>query len=574
MQPLELLPPAPVSTNSTEPASPKAPSGEPAPDGEFGRLMERAMAPDQKSKTHPGSLQRKANSPGASKTIHTGKSQPAAEAAVNDASHVKTKTAASQPDGSPVAAKETNTSDLTAVPTSPADDSNSPLPVFLSLPLIEHPEAGNADAEKMTLAGNCPVVPSVPAMDVTKALPTITSGQAVAAIGNNPGPVPAFQKIEPDKSATKGTGDKSGMEALLTTGKMPPVENQNISADAISPAASNAELMAPQPATDAKAVVPPTRETSTPLESIKVEQRTTTQASHASTPSEPMNAGKPTAVHMDLETSNLPTSIPIPTRADDKLQAVTPINAPQAESLKNDGTGVAITPPSMKNSDKTNKVAGLDVQVLPGGTNGTSRETILPVHATVTAVRSSEKQNLDFNLPLPSTDPAPVNTAETSSVVTPPSLSDARMREVERTHDLVSINALRMVESKSDSLQVVIKPGAGTELSLELRHRNGTVEAEAVLQRGDYQLMNQHWPELQQKLEQRGIKLAPLAGETSFSTTGNGNTGTGNFSRQQSSREEAAQQASAFAEFTVAMNRGGATARLAPAIAGGWESWA
>jgi len=66
-----------------------------------------------------------------------------------------------------------------------------------------------------------------------------------------------------------------------------------------------------------------------------------------------------------------------------------------------------------------------------------------------------------------------------------------------------------------------------------------------------------------------------LGSGTGFSTTGNSNAGTGNFSRQQSSREEAAQQASAFAEFTVAMSRGGgATARLAPAIAGSWESWA
>ena len=228
----------------------------------------------------------------------------------------------------------------------------------------------------------------------------------------------------------------------------------------------------------------------------------------------------------------------------------------------------------MKKTENANKVAGLDVQVLPGGMNDTAQETVLPARATVTAVRSSDKQNTDFNLPLPSASPAPAEAPEAVNIAALPSLTDARMRDVERTHDLVSIHALRMVDAKSDSLQVVIKPGAGTELSLELRQRNGGIEAQAVLQRGDYQLLNQHWPELQAKLEQRGIKLAPLGGETSFSATANGNPGTGNFSRQQSSREEAAQQASAFAEFTVAMNRGGATARLAPAIAGSWESWA
>lgn len=83
-------------------------------------------------------------------------------------------------------------------------------------------------------------------------------------------------------------------------------------------------------------------------------------------------------------------------------------------------------------------------------------------------------------------------------------------------------------------------------------------------------MLNQHWPELQAKLEQRGVKLAALGGEANgFSFTGNGN-----FSQQQSSsREEQAQRAAAFAEFTVAMNRGGATARHSPPVNGN-EWWA
>jgi hypothetical protein len=336
--------------------------------------------------------------------------------------------------------------------------------------------------------------------------------------------------------------------------KILPGESQKIPATDIPPAALTVGTTTSQSATDTKAVPPPANGVDAPLEPIKGE--------------------KPVTAHLDRIDPAL--DITPTNRNDDKFQESPPVIAKAAEPLKNDGTGVAITASLMKNSDKTNKVAGLDVQVLPGGMNGTARETVLPVQATVTAVRSSEKQNSDFNLPLAQANPAPVDVSETASIVALPSLTDARMRDIERTHDLVSIHALRMVDAKSDSLQVVIRPGAGTELSLELRHRNGSVEAEAILQRGDFQLMNQHWPELQAKLEQRGIKLSPLGGETNFTATGNANTGTGNFSRQQSSREEAAQQASAFAEFTVAMNRGGATARLAPVTAGGggWESWA
>jgi hypothetical protein len=133
---------------------------------------------------------------------------------------------------------------------------------------------------------------------------------------------------------------------------------------------------------------------------------------------------------------------------------------------------------------------------------------------------------------------------------------------------MMALHSMRLVESKLDSMSVVIKPAVGTELSLELRQRNGSVEAQATLTRGDHQFLSDHWSELQQRLEQRGVKLAALGSETSFSANGNGQ-----FQQNQASREEAAQQASAFAEFASIGNSGGATARLAP-IHDGWESWA
>ena len=107
----------------------------------------------------------------------------------------------------------------------------------------------------------------------------------------------------------------------------------------------------------------------------------------------------------------------------------------------------------------------------------------------------------------------------------------------------------------------------GTELSLELRHHPDGVEAQATLTRGDHQFLSQHWPELQQRLEQRGIKLAPLGSEANFSSNDQGQ------SRQQyTSPEDAVTQATAFAEF-AAVSSGGASARLAVAH-DGWESWA
>jgi len=54
-------------------------------------------------------------------------------------------------------------------------------------------------------------------------------------------------------------------------------------------------------------------------------------------------------------------------------------------------------------------------------------------------------------------------------------------------------------------------------LSLHLQLRDGGVEVQAVLDRGNFGLLNRHWPELQQQLELRGVRVAPLANaEPSF----------------------------------------------------------
>ena len=232
------------------------------------------------------------------------------------------------------------------------------------------------------------------------------------------------------------------------------------------------------------------------------------------------------------------------------------------------GTGVATGEVPMKKNANTNKVAGLDGTVLPGDAARPARETVLPPPALPGPVRAADTNTgeTNINLTLPETcSSVDFSAAQTLAIL--PSLTDARMRNLERTHDMVALHAVRLLEAQTDTLSVVIKPGAGTELSLELRQRNGSVEAHAVLSRGDFQLMNQHWPELQQRLEQRGIKLAPLGGEAGFSTDSGGS-----FKQQQpSSRELEAQKASAFAEFVLAGRTLGATARLA---VGGWESWA
>jgi len=257
-----------------------------------------------------------------------------------------------------------------------------------------------------------------------------------------------------------------------------------------------------------------------------------------------------------------------PVAADKALNADPALSLEKA--VENAGTGVANMASPMKNQLKATNVAGPDVKVLPVGENGDAAENNLPPQLLAPQVRAAENSGPDLNFATANGDNhAPV--AESTpllNVVDLPSLTDARMRALDRTHDMMTLQAMRLVESKSDVLSVVIKPSVGTELSLELHQQPGGVEARATLTRGDHQFLSQHWPELQQRLEQRGIKLAPLGGETNFSEADNGH-----FQQQQTAQEDAAQRASAFAEFATAGDVGGATARLA-VVHDGWESWA
>lgn len=60
------------------------------------------------------------------------------------------------------------------------------------------------------------------------------------------------------------------------------------------------------------------------------------------------------------------------------------------------------------------------------------------------------------------------------------------------------------------SLAVVLKPDENTQLSLHFKLQHGHFEAFAVLERGDFKSLTSEWAQLQSRLADQGIRLAPL----------------------------------------------------------------
>jgi hypothetical protein len=70
--------------------------------------------------------------------------------------------------------------------------------------------------------------------------------------------------------------------------------------------------------------------------------------------------------------------------------------------------------------------------------------------------------------------------------------------------------AVGLQHANATTLAVVLKPDANTEISLHLKLQQGHFEAFAILERGDFKSLHSEWAELQGRLADRGIRLAPL----------------------------------------------------------------
>jgi hypothetical protein len=241
---------------------------------------------------------------------------------------------------------------------------------------------------------------------------------------------------------------------------------------------------------------------------------------------------------------------------------------PHPASPEAAGISAAQQDATMKSNDNAPIIAGQSEQNLPGVTVVAAEQSA--ARAKPAAKSDSRVESLETTANSSAVDrTSAASDTSSNNLLSAPAQTDLRVRAVDRTHDMVALHGMRLKESNADSLHVVIKPGAGLQLSLQLKQNGDGIEAQAILQRGDFDQLNQHWAELQQRLGQRGIHLAPLGHENSLAGNNNENS-------QRQQKQPAKQDslpAGAFAGFADA--RPATASRVVRAtVQRGWESWA
>jgi len=154
---------------------------------------------------------------------------------------------------------------------------------------------------------------------------------------------------------------------------------------------------------------------------------------------------------------------------------------------------------------------------------------------------------------------------------------------VERISRLVLAEVALIKQHSSDSLAVVLRPDAETELFVHLTQRNGQIEATVRCERGDLQHLGALWGQLQESLAQQKVRLAPLEQPPSHHSNFHPPTGSdangGHGSPRQSppdkqSMDDWPAPAPSSTDSAHVRGRGGSRHRRLTTSRPGWETWA
>jgi len=137
---------------------------------------------------------------------------------------------------------------------------------------------------------------------------------------------------------------------------------------------------------------------------------------------------------------------------------------------------------------------------------------------------SASRANRSANLPDATTGLAAMveNHANHRDSSTQPGTTAVRATVGEAVARAIENTVMSLRHTNEASLAVVVRPDGNTQLSLHFKLQHGHCEALAVLERGDFKSLSSEWAQLQGRLADQGIRLAPLVAEARISMSGGG----------------------------------------------------
>lgn len=173
---------------------------------------------------------------------------------------------------------------------------------------------------------------------------------------------------------------------------------------------------------------------------------------------------------------------------------------------------------TMKNNGQENQIAGARVQNMPvSGRDGGLSPNIATVSndavRTAGMVRETERRfgaSVGEAVSMAMGGQRAGTGVGAQSVSELPAMSSIPLKTSEQLVLSLTREVIQFKSFKSESMAVVLKPDKGTEIFLHLAMRNGSVEVQARIDRGDFASMNSQWAQLQQTMQQQGVKLGSL----------------------------------------------------------------
>jgi len=229
---------------------------------------------------------------------------------------------------------------------------------------------------------------------------------------------------------------------------------------------------------------------------------------------------------------------------------------------------------SLTNSDMGSAFAGREGDALP--------EPPVPA-AEISRV---ERETTDFSARIPgATDWQTGRPVDGSDRSAPDSSRIDATVAVERVSKLILNEAALVKQYGSDSMAVVLRPDADTELYVHFAQRNGQIEATVRCERGDAQLLGASWVQLQESLAQQKIRLAPLQESPSNHSNFNQGAGSDAGAHGNGSNRQAPPDKQSMDEWPVpasssstgpahSRGHGGSRHRRLTTSRPGWETWA